>query len=349
MKDLPQPLVPTDVDLRDFPYMPLDIVRLFGSEFHARSNDATWRAGLTLWLKSYHQVPAASIPDDDVAMARLSELGRDLKAWKKLKAEALHGWVKCSDGRLYHPVVAEKALEGWIEKLTQRKSSQAGNAKRYGTTFDAALLEKAIDECRALLANLNPHSRVLAKRFAKSTTGAPDNLPPGDDRPSGGSSTGSPSDIPSGSQGKGSKEKGTNPPTSHSGPAAEVRVGVVRLFEQANSPTIPDTSGVEVWLAQGYLPDLILAVVKAGLASNPSARSLRYFEPALKRAHEEKPAATAASDSKEMRVEFGGGYSAPASTIRSIWGQGKWLQDWGPRPDEPGCRVPEELLNGVSV
>jgi len=109
------PPVPADLDLRDFLFMPIDIARLFDSEFHAQSSDAEWRAGVTLWLKSYHQVPASSIPDDDVACARLAELGRDVKAWRKVKAAALRGWIKCDDGRLYHPVVAEKALEGWIE------------------------------------------------------------------------------------------------------------------------------------------------------------------------------------------------------------------------------------------
>lgn len=63
---LPDPLVPADCDLRDFQFMPMDIMRLFNSEFHALSNDSEWRAGVTLWMKSYHQVPAASIPDDVV-------------------------------------------------------------------------------------------------------------------------------------------------------------------------------------------------------------------------------------------------------------------------------------------
>jgi hypothetical protein len=94
--------------------MPVDITRLFGSAFHARATDAEWRAGVTLWLRSFHQVPAASLPQDDVTLARLAELGRDLKAWRKVKAMALHAWVLCRDGRLYHPVVAEKALEAWI-------------------------------------------------------------------------------------------------------------------------------------------------------------------------------------------------------------------------------------------
>ena len=132
MSDLPDPLVPAEVDLRDFAFMPLDIVRLFGSRFHAIASDAQWRAGVTLWCKSFHQVPAASLPDDDIELCRLAELGRDVKAWRKLRDVALHGWVKCSDGRLYHNVVAEKANEAWARKLSQRERSRRGNAARWG-------------------------------------------------------------------------------------------------------------------------------------------------------------------------------------------------------------------------
>lgn len=117
---LPEPLVPSEVDLREFAYIQIDIVRLFNSEFHARASDSEWRAGMTLWLKSFHQVPAGSIPDDDVALARLAEFGRDLKAWKKVREMALYRWKRCSDGRLYHPVVAEKAIEAWDRKKEYR-------------------------------------------------------------------------------------------------------------------------------------------------------------------------------------------------------------------------------------
>lgn len=132
MTDLPEPLTPADCDLRDYGFMPLDIVRLFGSRFHAVANDSEWRAGVTLWAKSFHQVPAASIPDDDVELCRLAELGRDLKAWKKVKAVALLGWIKCSDGRLYHPVVAEKANDGFQRKTAQRARAKKANAARWG-------------------------------------------------------------------------------------------------------------------------------------------------------------------------------------------------------------------------
>lgn len=204
MSALPSPLVPPEVDLRDFTFMPVDIGRLFGSEFHARSDDGAWRAGVTLWLKSYHQVPAASIPDDDLAQARLAEFGRDVASWREVKDAALRGWVKCSDGRLYHSVVAEKALEGWIEKLSQRKSSAAGNAKRYGQTFDPAPFDAAIETSLDNLAKLNPSSRFVAKRFPKTS-----HKPPvGNPEPPVGSPIGSHYGAPSGSQGNRTDLKG---------------------------------------------------------------------------------------------------------------------------------------------
>ncbi len=196
----PAPLTPADCNLQDFPFMPVDIARLFNSEFHARADDAQWRAAVTLWLKAYHQVPAASVPDDDIALARLAEFGRDIRGWKRVREVALYGWIKCSDGRLYHRMVAAKALEAWIEKLAQRRKSGAGNAKRWGAEFDPAAIDDQIRSSLESLKELDPASRTLLRKHAL--------LPPGDSsgdaaRTPTGNPTGTPEDIPQGSQGTG--------------------------------------------------------------------------------------------------------------------------------------------------
>jgi hypothetical protein len=177
--DLGAPLTPADCDLRDFPFIPIDIVRLFGSEFHAAASDPAWRAGVTLWLKSWHQVPAGSLPDDDAMLARLAELGRDIRGWKKCKAEALHGWERCSDGRLYHRVVAEKALEAWLEKLRQRLASGAGNAKRWNAEFDRAPIDADVERAKTLLSAIAPNSRAIAKAMRMRSPADPTGIPPG--------------------------------------------------------------------------------------------------------------------------------------------------------------------------
>lgn len=135
MSDLPEPIVPGNCDLRGFPYTPLFRARLFGSSFHARATDAEWRAGVTLWLKSWDQVPAGTLPDDDIDLCRLAELGRNIKAWLRLRTGAMRGWIKCSDGRMHHAVVAEGVLEAWAKHKTAKLKGKAGAAKRWGSSI----------------------------------------------------------------------------------------------------------------------------------------------------------------------------------------------------------------------
>lgn len=144
--DRPDPPYPPDVDLSDFPFTPIYRARLFGSSFHARATDAEWRAGVTLWLKSQDQVPAGTLPNDDIDLCRLAELGRDMRTWKKIRQGALHRWYECSDGRLYHPVVTEVVKEQHTGKLKRKWSSDCGRVKkhcqRHGIKFEAPTFEQ---------------------------------------------------------------------------------------------------------------------------------------------------------------------------------------------------------------
>ena len=119
-----------EVDLRDFPFMPLDVVRLRDSGLTAKATGDEFRAAVLLWCASWHQHPAANLPDDDDELANLCGYGRAPKEWKKIREGALRGWVKCSDGRLYHPTVAEKAREAWQSKVAQRARTEAARKAR---------------------------------------------------------------------------------------------------------------------------------------------------------------------------------------------------------------------------
>lgn len=114
---LPAPLTPADCDLRDFAFMPLDVARLRDSDMAAYQSPEECWAGVLLWSAAWHQLPAASLPDDDRFLAKVAGYGRVVKEWMNVRDGALHGWVKCADGRLYHPVVAEKANESWYKKV----------------------------------------------------------------------------------------------------------------------------------------------------------------------------------------------------------------------------------------
>lgn len=120
MVDLPEPLVPAEVDLQDFPFMPLQVARLRDSDFAAEEDPEACWYGVLLWAASWHQIPAASLPDNDTVLMKLVGLGRDTKTWKKHRDGALRGFVLCSDGRLYHKTVAEQANASWRGKLEQR-------------------------------------------------------------------------------------------------------------------------------------------------------------------------------------------------------------------------------------
>lgn len=160
MTNLPAPLVPAEVDLRDFQGMWIDTDRLLRSDTWVLGTGDQKAAAMSLWLESWHQVPAASLPSNDRMLAKLSQADR----WAKVKEHALRGWVPCTDGRLYHPVVAEKALEAWIEKLAAAISGAAGNAKRWQVEINTTAQREQLRVAADLLRSLNPASRTFKKK-----------------------------------------------------------------------------------------------------------------------------------------------------------------------------------------
>lgn len=126
-----KPLTPPDCDLRSFAFMPLDVVRLRDSDIAALTNGEEFRAAVLLWCASWHQIPAASLPNDDMILAQLAGFGRVVKEWKKVRNGALRGWILCSDGRLYHPVIAEKAIDSWNRKLEQAWKTECARIKKH--------------------------------------------------------------------------------------------------------------------------------------------------------------------------------------------------------------------------
>lgn len=127
MSDLPDPPVPPDCDLRGMSFMPLDIVRLLDSDFYALATPEEFRAGFTLWCRSFLQVPAGSLPNDDRILAHLSGAG---SRWSKVREASLRNFHLCSDGRLYHSVVAEKAKQAWETRQSYRARTEAARQAR---------------------------------------------------------------------------------------------------------------------------------------------------------------------------------------------------------------------------
>lgn len=182
--DLPAPLVPAEVDLRDFQFMPLDVKRLRDSDLAAEeAPEACWAAVL-LWCASWHQSPAASLPDNDRVLASLAGYGRVVAEWQKVRAGALRGWVKCSDGRLYHPVVAEKAVEAWSQRgeFREARANRETRQQRWRERIrdlSQRLRDRGITPPRG--ASLETLTRLLEETTSStsaSTSASPNQAPP---------------------------------------------------------------------------------------------------------------------------------------------------------------------------
>lgn len=220
------PLTPPDCDLRDFPSMLLDVARLRDSTLASNETPEACWAAVLLWAASWHQVPAASLPDDDKWIATTAGYairGKIDRAWVKVRDGALRKFVKCDDGRLYHPVVAEKALECWLSKLAARLSSGAGNAKRHKISFDTKPIEEQIAASRALLSALNPHSRALSRRKHGAPSAESQETPDGN-----------PDGSPTGSQ---EKDKGTEGSSSEA--IASAAAGAPASVDNPGPPAPP--------------------------------------------------------------------------------------------------------------
>lgn len=114
----------------DQDWFPLHFHKLLGSQFAAdacvtgESGRAAGFTAVLLWCEAFKQDPGGTLPDNDVALARLAGFGPDVEGWKRVRHLVLCGWVPCHvDGdearqqnRLGHRVVAEQAVYAWNRK-----------------------------------------------------------------------------------------------------------------------------------------------------------------------------------------------------------------------------------------
>ena len=124
--ELPEPFAPPDADCRQLDGFMLNVERLLSSELWALSSGDEFKAALALWCRAWKQVPAGSLPDNDKVLATFSGAG---KRWSKVREMALHGFVKCLDGRLYHPVLCEDVRRA-IQRQAEFQQKRERDAER---------------------------------------------------------------------------------------------------------------------------------------------------------------------------------------------------------------------------
>ncbi len=175
--------MPADVDLRDFAFMPLDVRRFRDSRLVATKNPEEVLACVLLWSASWHQEPASSLPDDEMELAQLAGYGRAVRDYRKVKSGSLYGFVLCSDGRWYHPVVAEKAAEGWNGKLEQEHKRATDRQRKSNKERQEQKLDPLPLPPRPLLLSMHKVNGIPQWRYRnsdgtqKNSGGNPDDDP----------------------------------------------------------------------------------------------------------------------------------------------------------------------------
>lgn len=173
MITIAEPLLPPEVDLKGFDYMPLQIERLLRSRtwIRAKANPALGFYSLNLWATSWHEGPPGSLQHDDVTLADYARCTPI--EWMKIRDEALATWALCSaDDRLYHPVVCELALSAFLERLKYRKANAKRHHKQFKFNIDVATYQRRISDAAAMLKETakNATSQIF-KQAAKHANG----------------------------------------------------------------------------------------------------------------------------------------------------------------------------------
>ncbi len=110
--------------------MPLEVLRLRRSKawlICKRRPELAFYL-INLWTAAWHERPAGSLEHDDDVLADLAMCPP--KDWTKVRKDVLRGWVKCSDGRIYHPVVVEKVRDAWRSKMTHAYDRECGRLRK---------------------------------------------------------------------------------------------------------------------------------------------------------------------------------------------------------------------------
>jgi uncharacterized protein YdaU (DUF1376 family) len=309
----PDPPVPPECDCRGLPFMPLDVVRLRDSDLAALATGDEFKAAVLLWCAAWGQLPAGSLPDDERILARLA--GVSLAEWRGLSDMAMRGWELCSDGRFYHPVIAEKAAEAWAARSRQRARAEARWSKRPEDDGNAPAKP--------------PQSRGTAKsmpRHAENRAAA--------------------------MQGTGTV-KGTESPLAPQG-VSKADVDAVWSLAPKRSRERSSRGDVERTLAaavkRGHQPAEVLAGLKAYFASDQATKDGGEY---VKGVHRMIEADRWQSYVEELPLlERAGADVVPfgprddwASRFNAYRRNEYWNRlDWGPPPGHPDCAVPADVL-----
>jgi hypothetical protein len=154
------PPYPDDLRARSYsPIFDLQRIRQSSTWLSASPEVRPWL--VLLWLLSWESIPAGTYPADDAVI--IARLGCQPEFFKMYRDQLMRGWYRCTDGRLYHPVITEQVLEML-------------RTRRYATERQKRWREeaKAVDSAPSPVPNVSrvtsPKSRVSNALFTVSHT-----------------------------------------------------------------------------------------------------------------------------------------------------------------------------------
>lgn len=159
------PLVPEKCTSNGLPAMMIEINTLSNSKMWLRLPHTAVYACMNLMMKSWHFIPCGSLPNDDALLNHYAGIGRK---WNGVKNVVLDEFILASDNRYYHPYVARKGLEIWIQSLIYSIEGNKGNEKRWGITIDNSELISDLKDALNHLKKLSPSSKTLENNILKA-------------------------------------------------------------------------------------------------------------------------------------------------------------------------------------
>lgn len=124
---------------------------------------------------------------------------------------------------------------------------------------------------------------------------------------------------------------------------ARLQAEIAQAFAEAGNAMPPHPGRARVWLSNGFSADLIISVVREGLARKPDISNLSYFDNRLREAAQTKPAEQAAKPvykAEDVFTDEAWNRAVEGWKRTKYWPYGKWSL----APDMPGCKVPAHIL-----
>ena len=150
--------MPEDARLANFDRFDFYHRRYLRSDFYrnciTNKKEAAGFYGLALWAHAADETPVGTIPTEEVAQAHMVGLGADVKRWRMIAADALHGFLPlvkpCGtpmEGRKSRPLIVQVCYAGWRrdqkykraneqKKINQRRNRLCAELAKSGANGD---------------------------------------------------------------------------------------------------------------------------------------------------------------------------------------------------------------------